>query len=127
MPCFPNLHSLHIQFQSNATVFRDSLDILFDAQLRPDFKLLPRHRPQTAVCTCSQLTEFTLFKSSIEFFIYDIKFILAYMKNLIKLTLSIHDTFDLRFCYGFKFESILSGCLLHLRQFHYTMTHPIAN
>ncbi|CAF3777882.1 unnamed protein product, partial [Rotaria sp. Silwood1] len=86
-----------------------------------------RHRPQTAVCTCSQLTEFTLFKSSIEFFIYDIKFILAYMKNLIKLTLSIHDTFDLRFCYGFKFESILSGCLLHLRQFHYTMTHPIAN
>ncbi|CAF2788225.1 unnamed protein product [Rotaria sp. Silwood2] len=40
MPCFPNLHSLHIQFRSNAAVFRDSLDILFDVQQRPDFKLL---------------------------------------------------------------------------------------
>ncbi|CAF1611977.1 unnamed protein product [Rotaria sp. Silwood1] len=79
------------------------------------------------MCTCSQLTEFTLFKSSIESFIYGIKFILAYMKNLIKLTSSIHDTFDLRFCYGSKFESILSECFPHLRQFHYTMTHPIAN
>ncbi|CAF0937399.1 unnamed protein product [Adineta steineri] len=37
---FPNLHSLNIQFVSNPTIFRDSLDILFDARHWPDFKLL---------------------------------------------------------------------------------------
>jgi hypothetical protein len=49
------------------------------------------------------------------------------MTNLIQLTLSIHDTFDPLFCHGPTFESMLSECLPHLRQFHYTMTHQIVN
>ncbi|CAF4953286.1 unnamed protein product [Rotaria sp. Silwood1] len=52
-----------------------------------------------------------------------IKSILAYMSNLIKLTLSIHDTFDRLFCHGPTFQSILSEYLPHLRYFDYTMTH----
>jgi len=85
-----------------------------------------RHRPQTALCKCPQLTEFTLFESSIEFVIDDVKSIFACMTNLIKLTLSIHDTLDPQFCHGPTLESILNEYLPHLRQFHYTMTHPIA-
>jgi hypothetical protein len=47
------------------------------------------------------------------------------MRNLIVLTLSIHDTFDPLFCHGPIIESILKDYLPYLRQFHYTMTHQM--
>ncbi|CAF5166345.1 unnamed protein product, partial [Rotaria sp. Silwood1] len=83
------------------------------------------HYSQNARSTCPQLTDFTLFESSIQFVIDDMKSILAYMKNLVKLTLSIHDTFDSLFCHGPTIESILNEYLPHLLQFHYTITHQI--
>jgi hypothetical protein len=49
------------------------------------------------------------------------------MRKLIRLTLSIHDTLDPRFCHGPIFESILTEYVPHLRQLDYTMTHQIAN
>jgi hypothetical protein len=41
----------------------------------------------------------------------NIKSILGFMSNLNKLTLSIHDTFDSRFCHSPSFESILNDYL----------------
>ncbi|CAF4004691.1 unnamed protein product, partial [Rotaria sp. Silwood1] len=69
------------------------------------------HYPQSVRWTCPRLTDFTLFESSIEFIIDDMKSILTYMTNLVKLTLSIHDTFDPLFCHGPTIESILNEYL----------------
>jgi hypothetical protein len=85
------------------------------------------HHPRSVLWTNPQLTEFTLFESSIDFVIDDMKSILGCMRNLIKLTLSIHDTFDPLFCHGPIVESILSEYLPNLCQFHYTMTRQITN
>ncbi|CAF3986729.1 unnamed protein product, partial [Rotaria sp. Silwood1] len=83
------------------------------------------HYPQSARWVCTQLTDFTLIESSTEFVIGDMKSILAYMTNLIKLTLSIQDTLDPLFCHGPTIESMLNEYLPHLRQFHYTITHQM--
>jgi hypothetical protein len=64
-------------------------------------------------------------ESSAKFEIDNMKSILDYMRNLIVLTLSIHDTFDPLFCHGPIIESILKEYLPYLRQFHYTMTHQM--
>jgi hypothetical protein len=53
------------------------------------------------------------------------KWILGFMPNLNKLTLSIRDTNDPLFCHGQNFESILTQFLPNLEQFDYTMTHQI--
>jgi len=47
---FPNLHSLHVQFRSNLTVFRNSLDLLFNAQQWPEFKLLRTNWIEHSFC-----------------------------------------------------------------------------
>ncbi|CAF2835513.1 unnamed protein product [Rotaria sp. Silwood2] len=47
------------------------------------------------------------------------------MSNIIKLTLSIRDTFDSQFCHGPTMELILTEYLPYLRQFDYTMTYRI--
>ncbi len=47
------------------------------------------------------------------------------MSNQNKLTLSIHNTFNLRFSHEHNFESILNEFLPNLRQFDYTMIHRI--
>ncbi|CAF4619718.1 unnamed protein product [Rotaria sp. Silwood1] len=83
------------------------------------------HYPQSARWVCTQLTDFTLIESSTEFVIGDMKSILAYMTNLIKLTLSIQDTLDPLFCHSPTIESMLNEYLPHLRQFHYTITHQM--
>ncbi|CAF1178595.1 unnamed protein product [Rotaria sordida] len=83
------------------------------------------HYPQYVRCTCPRLTDFTLFDSSSDFDVDDMKSILAYMTNLVILTLSIHFTFDPLFCHGPTIESILNEYLPHLLQFHYTITHCI--
>jgi hypothetical protein len=57
----------------------------------------------------------------------DIKSIFGFMRNLIKLTLSIRDTFDPQFCDGIKFQSMLNEYLPNLREFDYTMTHRIGD
>ncbi|CAF3479703.1 unnamed protein product [Rotaria sp. Silwood1] len=98
----------------------------YDGSSVPELFDAPCHYSQNARSTCPQLTDFTLFESSIQFVIDDMKSILAYMKNLVKLTLSIHDTFDSLFCHGPTIESILNEYLPHLLQFHYTITHQIA-
>jgi hypothetical protein len=72
-----------------------------------------------------QLTEFSLLESSIGLISDDIKWILGFMPNLNKLTLSIRDTPDPLFCHGTNFESILTQFLPNLQQFNYTMTHQI--
>jgi hypothetical protein len=72
-----------------------------------------------------QLTEFALLESSIGLISDDIKWILGFMPNLNKLTLSIRDTNDPLFCHGPNFESILTQFLPNLQQFDYTMTHQI--
>jgi hypothetical protein len=72
-----------------------------------------------------QLTEFSLCESSIGLMVDDIKWILGFMPNLNKLTLSVRDIDDPLFCHGRKFESILTEFLPNLRQFDYTMTHQI--
>ncbi len=69
-----------------------------------------------------QLTEFTLLESSNELINDNIKWILGFIPNLNKLTLSIRDTSDPLFCHGPNFESILTQFLPNLRQFDYTMT-----
>ncbi|CAF1034243.1 unnamed protein product [Rotaria sordida] len=76
-----------------------------------------------SLLSCLRLTEFTLLDSSIELNIDNIKSILPFMPNLIKLTLSIRDTPDPIFCHGPYLESILNEYLPQLRQFDYTMTH----
>ncbi|CAF5033123.1 unnamed protein product, partial [Rotaria sp. Silwood1] len=87
-------------------------------------RILSCLRPQN-MPSCPRLTEFTLLEPGIGFVIDDMKSILGYMPNLIKLTLSIRDTLDPTFCHGPKFESVLMGYLSDLRQFDYTMTHRI--
>ncbi|CAF4672280.1 unnamed protein product, partial [Rotaria sp. Silwood2] len=77
--------------------------------------------------SCLRLTEFTLLDSSFELDIDNIKSILPFMPNLIKLTLSIRDTCDTMFCYGPYLESILNEYLPQLRQFDYTVTHRVVD
>ncbi|CAF3546761.1 unnamed protein product [Rotaria sp. Silwood1] len=89
-------------------------------------RILARLRPRS-LSSCPRLTEFTLLEAGIEFISDDIKSILGYMRNLLKLTLSIRDTPDPTFCHGPKFESILIEYLPNLCQFDYTMTHRIGN
>ncbi|CAF1319903.1 unnamed protein product [Rotaria sordida] len=88
-------------------------------------RIVPCYYPQSIRWICSRLIDFTLFESSIKFIVDDMKSIFAYMTNLTKLTLSIHDTFDPLFCHGPTIESILNEYLPHLLQFHYTITHHI--
>jgi hypothetical protein len=73
------------------------------------------------------LIEFTLLDSHIGLIIDDIQFVLGYMQNLIKLTLSIRDTSDPIFCNGTKFESILNEYVSNLEKFDYTITHRISD
>ncbi|CAF4793616.1 unnamed protein product [Rotaria sp. Silwood1] len=82
----------------------------------------PRSNP-----SCSKLTQFTLLESVSGFDVNDIKSIFAFIPSVIKLTLSIRDTYDITFCHGPKFESILSEYLPNLRAFNYTMTHRIVD
>ncbi|CAF1354745.1 unnamed protein product, partial [Rotaria sp. Silwood1] len=89
-------------------------------------RILSRLRPRS-LSSCPRLTEFTLLEAGIGFISDDIKSILGYMRNLLKLTLSIRDTPDPTFCHGPKFESILIEYLPNLCQFDYTMTHRIGN
>ncbi|CAF1336954.1 unnamed protein product [Rotaria sp. Silwood1] len=49
------------------------------------------------------------------------------MPALLILTLSIRDTSDHRFCHGLTMESMLNQYAIHLRKFHYTMTHRISD
>ncbi|CAF3975810.1 unnamed protein product [Rotaria sordida] len=77
--------------------------------------------------SCLRLTEFTLLDSSIELDIDNIKSILPFMPNLIKLTLSIRNTPDPMFCHGPYLESTLNKYLPQLRQFDYTMTHRLVD
>ncbi|CAF4801097.1 unnamed protein product, partial [Rotaria sp. Silwood2] len=77
--------------------------------------------------SCLRLTEFALLDSSIELDVDNIKSILPFMPNLIKLTLSIRDTPDPMFCHGPYMESTLNKYLPQLRQFDYTMTHRLVD
>ncbi|CAF4970351.1 unnamed protein product [Rotaria sp. Silwood1] len=89
-------------------------------------RILSRLRPRS-LSSYPRLTKFTLLEAGIGFISDDIKSILGYMRNLLKLTLSIRDTPDPTFCHGPKFESILIEYLPNLCQFDYTMTHRIGN
>ncbi|CAF1059694.1 unnamed protein product [Rotaria sordida] len=80
----------------------------------------PRSNP-----SCPKLTQFTLLESFSGFDINDIKSIFNFIPSVIKLTLSIRDTYDTTFCHGPKFESILNEYLPNLHAFNYTMTHRI--
>jgi len=78
-------------------------------------RILSCDRPKMT-SSCLRLTQFELFEPRIGFVIDDIKCILGYMRNLIKLILSIRDTPDPIFCYGPGFESML---------IEYIVTHRI--
>ncbi|CAF3093098.1 unnamed protein product [Rotaria sp. Silwood2] len=111
----------------------DDLYILLDG-LIPNVQSLIVHLTQTRILThlhspcklsCPQLTEFALFESWVELVIDNLKCIFISMSNIIKLTLSIRDTFDSQFCHGPTMELILTEYLPYLRQFDYTMTYRI--
>ena len=57
----------------------------------------------------------------------DLKSILTFIPFVMKLTLSIRDTYDILFCQGPQFESILNEYLPNLCQFNSTMTHRITD
>ncbi|CAF3394730.1 unnamed protein product, partial [Rotaria sp. Silwood2] len=123
-----NLQHINITLQTI-----DDLYLLLDG-LIPNIKTiivqlcqtrLLNYRHSLCKSSYSQLTEFTLLEHNTGLVIDDIKCILAYMKNLIKLSLSIRNTFDSTFCHGTKFESILNENLSNLCQFDYTITHQM--
>ncbi|CAF3712359.1 unnamed protein product [Rotaria sp. Silwood1] len=77
--------------------------------------------------SCLRLIEFTLLDSSVRLNIDNIKSILYFMPNLIKLTLSICDSSDPMFYHGPYLESVLNEYLPKLRQFDYTMTYRLVD
>ncbi|CAF4640001.1 unnamed protein product, partial [Rotaria sp. Silwood2] len=94
----------------------DDLYILLDG-LIPNVQSLIVHLTQTRILiclhspsklSCPQLTEFALFESCVGSVIDNLKCIFISMSNIIKLTLSIRDTFDSQFCHGPTMELILT-------------------
>ncbi|CAF1429058.1 unnamed protein product [Rotaria sordida] len=136
--CMIQLQYLHITVRKTGEHLIETIDdlyVLLDG-LVPNVEKMIIQISQSRILSyiwpesppsCLRLTEFTLLDSSIELDIDNIKSILPFMPNLIKLTLSIRNTPDPMFCHGPYLESTLNKYLPQLRQFDYTMTHRLVD
>lgn len=89
--------------------------------LRPNFNEQIRFEPKI----CSKLLDFQLFDHYTELTFDHLKFIFNFMPNLSKLTLSLRQTDDYRFCQGSQIESLFANFLPNLQLFLYTITHRV--